>query len=87
MTISVWEAFFMLVILKIPLLYLGAVVWWAVRAEPGSTGGGEEVGVPAPLTPCGWDEWRRRRARPRGRGPLQPYGGPPRVARAPTPVR
>lgn len=81
MTISVWEAFFMLVILKIPILYLGAVVWWAVRAEPGAAGGGEEVGVPAPLTPCGWDEWRRRRPpRPR-RGPLQPYGGPTRVAR------
>ena len=31
---SVWEAIFMLVVLKIPLVYLGAVVWWAVRAEP-----------------------------------------------------
>ena len=24
----------MLVILKIPVIYLGLVVWWAVRAEP-----------------------------------------------------
>ena len=24
----------MLVVLKIPLVYLGVVVWWAVRAEP-----------------------------------------------------
>ena len=24
----------MLVILKIPVIYLGAVVWWAIRAKP-----------------------------------------------------
>ena len=33
-SVSVWEALFMLVVLKIPLVYLGAVVWWAIRAEP-----------------------------------------------------
>ena len=30
----VWEAVFMLLVLKIPLVYLGFVVWWAIRAEP-----------------------------------------------------
>ena len=30
----VWEIVFMLVLLKIPLVYLCAVVWWAIRAEP-----------------------------------------------------
>jgi hypothetical protein len=30
----VWEAIFMLLVLKIPLVYLGFVVWWAIRAEP-----------------------------------------------------
>src|SRR5918912_275783 len=30
----VWELVFMMVILKIPILYLCAVVWWAIRAEP-----------------------------------------------------
>src|SRR5262245_22231213 len=54
--VSVWEAIFMLVVLKIPMVYLGAVVWWAIRAEPragdGADGGD---GAPAfvPLTPCG----------------------------------
>ena len=30
----IWELVFMLVILKIPVVYLCWVVWWAVRAEP-----------------------------------------------------
>jgi hypothetical protein len=30
----VWEVVFMLVVLKIPIVYLCLVVWWAVRAEP-----------------------------------------------------
>ena len=29
-----WEAVFLLLVLKIPLVYLGVVVWWAIRAEP-----------------------------------------------------
>ena len=48
-----WEAIFMLLVLKIPVIYLSVVVWYAVRAEPEATAGGEEVGVLAPLTPCG----------------------------------
>ena len=73
---SVWEAIFMLVILKIPLIYLGSVVWWAVRAEPNPAGGGDEAGVrAAPLTPCNWDDWRRSRARTRSRRPIRPSGG------------
>ena len=60
----------MLVVLKIPIVYLSVVVWWAVRAEPEAPGDGDEVGVLAPLTPCGWSEWKRtRRPRP-GRGPV-----------------
>jgi hypothetical protein len=30
----VWEAVFFLVLLKIPVVYLGFVVWWAIREEP-----------------------------------------------------
>ena len=30
----VWEIVFMLVILKIPIVYLCVVVWWAIKAEP-----------------------------------------------------
>ena len=29
-----WEAVFLLLILKIPLIYMCLVVWWAIRAEP-----------------------------------------------------
>jgi hypothetical protein len=77
-SVSAWEAIFMLVILKIPLVYLAVVVWWAVRAEPGAADGGDEVGVVAPLEPCNWDDWRRRRAR-RARGPIRPRGVRPPV--------
>jgi hypothetical protein len=70
---SAWEAIFMLVVLKIPLVYLGVVVWWAIRAEPVSGEGGDEVRVPVPLTPCGWEDWKRRR---HGTRRLRPSGGP-----------
>jgi hypothetical protein len=71
-SVSVWEAIFMLVVLKIPVIYLATVVWWAVRAEPEPAAGGDEVGVLAPLTPCGWDDWKRRRPTRPGRGPVRP---------------
>ena len=80
-TVSVWEAIFMLVVLKIPLVYLGIVVWWAVRAEPVPGHGGDEADVPAPLAPCGWDEWRRRRMR-RASGSIRPSGRLLRQTRA-----
>jgi hypothetical protein len=72
-SVTVWEAIFMLVVLKIPVIYLGSVVWYAVRAEPEPAGGGgDEAGVLAPLTPCGWDDWKRRRPTPYGYGPRRP---------------
>lgn len=30
----VWEAVFLLLVLKIPVVYLCLVVWWAIRSEP-----------------------------------------------------
>ncbi len=60
----------MLVILKIPMVYLGVVVWWAIRAEPQPGGGSEPARAFVPLTPCGWDDWRRRRSS--SRRPLRP---------------
>ena len=61
----------MLLVLKIPVVYLAAVVWWAVRAQPETPMGGDDVCTLAPLTPCGWDDWKRRRSRP-GRRPVAP---------------
>jgi hypothetical protein len=73
----------MLGVLKIPMIYLGVVVWWALRAEPRIEGGADEAPVLAPLTPCGWDEWKRRRPARAGRRPMRPVGtGPPARARA-----
>ena len=72
----------MLVILKIPMIYLAIVVLWAVRAEPEVAHGGDEIGVLTPLEPCSWSDLRRSRAvRPRG-GPVRPRG-----TRAPGRVR
>ena len=79
---SAWEAIFMLVILKIPVIYLAVVVLWAIRAEPEAPGGTDEVGVLTPPEPCSWSDWQRRRGvRPR-RGPVRPRG-----SRAPGRVR
>jgi hypothetical protein len=70
----IWEIVFMLVILKIPVVYLCWVVWWAVRAEPTPLeGAGRLTPVPAPRAPeC---DWRRRRAALLRRGPLPRGGG------------
>jgi hypothetical protein len=73
-----WEVFFMLVILKIPVVYLCAVVWWAIRAEPDPLEGAARL---APVQPAPECDWRRRHSvRVPRRGPL-PRGGI-RVGRA-----
>ncbi len=69
-----WEAIFMLLILKIPMIYLAIVVLWAVRAEPEVADGGDEVGVLAPVAPCSWNDRQRRRAQRPSRGPVRPRG-------------
>ncbi len=55
----------MLVILKIPVAYVGWVVWWAIKAEPelGTEGGTEGVN---------WHPWRR--PSPSG-SPVRPHRG------------
>jgi hypothetical protein len=77
-----WEVIFMLVILKIPVAYLCAVVWWAIRAEPLPPEGAGVVaslGPPSEPAPC---EWRRtlRRRQARSLRPRHPRGGRGRVA-------
>ena len=67
----------MLVILKIPVVYLCAVVWWAIRAEPQPL---EGAGRLAPL-PAGPEcDWRHRYGRRLRRGPVPRGGG--RLARS-----
>ena len=73
----------MLVVLKIPVVYLCIVVWWAIRAEPRPLEGAGRV---APLDPAPGCDWRTRRARLLRRGPVPRGGGragrPARVAYA-----
>jgi hypothetical protein len=74
----VWELVFMLVILKIPVVYLCSVVWWAIRAEPEPLEGAARLAtLSPPPEPC---DWRSRRSALLRRGPL-PRGGR-RVAHA-----
>lgn len=63
----------MLVVLKIPVVYLCAVVWWAIRAEPQPL---EGAGRLAPLpgdAPCGWRRTRGRLVGPRGPRPRRSF--------------
>lgn len=59
----------MLVILKIPVVYLCGVVWWAIRAEPHPL---EGAGAPASLGPAPTLDpgcpWRAAPRRPSPRG-------------------
>jgi hypothetical protein len=79
---SVWEIVFLVVILKIPMVYLCAVVYYAIKAEPRPSAG---AGVTAKLGPDDSGPGLRRRHRPSGLRP-RPHGGPrrtyPRTARA-----
>jgi hypothetical protein len=71
-----WEIVFMMVVLKIPVVYLCAVVWWAIKAEPlpgegtAAAGGDEEPDGPRPW----WLPPRRRRT-------PGPHGAPVRRSR------
>jgi hypothetical protein len=76
----VWEFVFMMVILKIPIVYLCLVVYWAVRAEP----------KPPELAPTRVAAGPEPRApwapRPRRPGPRRgPERMPARARRAPVP--
>jgi len=75
----VWEFVFMMVILKIPIAYLGCVVYWAVKAEPRPPEPAVlRAGLSEPREP-----WTPRTRVPRPR----PHGSTGRrVARASRPV-
>ena len=66
----------MMVILKIPIIYLCAVVWYACRAEPEPPETVQNVAVPTEPEPPA--PWFLRRVL--GRGPRRPgpRGTPPR---------
>ena len=82
---GVWELVFLMVILKIPILYLCGVVYYAIKAEPRP---GEGAGVTARLGPdvdpgSGRHPLRSRRFVPRPHGgPTRTYPRLPRTAHA-----
>jgi hypothetical protein len=76
---TLFEVLFMMVILKIPIVYLCAVVWYACRAEPlppEPVARLVESPEPEPKTP-----WESRRALRSRRPRPGPHGGPPRRSR------
>lgn len=62
----VFELVFMLVLLKIPLVYLCLVVWWAIRAEPRDDRPAEAVRVSDTQPPHA--DWSRAPRRGSGSG-------------------
>ena len=66
--LRMWELIFMVLILKIPVVYVCWVVWWAIKAEPAAGAEGESAHE------VNWRPWRRPdgsrpRPRPRRGGP------------------
>ena len=75
----VWEAIFLLAVLKIPVIYVCCVAWWAIRAEPRPYDGLEPAVVLSPPDTDprpGARRWSRSRP-PSGRGP---HGRPVRTS-------
>ncbi|MFN2629250.1 MAG: hypothetical protein ABR569_11525 [Gaiellaceae bacterium] len=69
---SIWEIVFLMVILKIPIVYLCWVIWWAVKAEPRPEEGAAIQVVVGQNRPRGGPRRPRRPLRP------SPRGGPSR---------
>jgi hypothetical protein len=70
-----WELIFMMLILKIPIVYLGLVVYWAVKAEPRPPEPAllPVLPEPGPDQPSRWAA-RRPPRRPSRGGPHTPRG-------------
>ena len=78
----VWEFIFMMLILKIPIVYLCLVVYWAVKSEPRPP---EPALLPAVRELEPRPPWRRpdrpRRPRPGPHGsPVRSFARPSRAA-------
>ena len=80
---SVWEIVFLMVILKIPIVYLCTIVYYAIKAKPVPPAGASTTAKLGPEDePGGWRyRTSARRARPHG-GPSRTYPRTPRPAHA-----
>jgi hypothetical protein len=72
-----WELLFMMLILKIPIVYLGLVVYWAIKAEPRPPEPAllPVMPEPRPDQPSAWVARGRPPRRPSRGGPHTPRGG------------
>jgi hypothetical protein len=81
---GVWELVFLMVILKIPIVYLLGVIWYAIKAKPLPPAGAGVVAQFGPdPEPSGWGRLHPRRftRRPHG-GPTRTYPRTPHAAAA-----
>lgn len=79
---TLWELLFLMVILKIPIVYLCSVVYYAIKAEPKPEEGAAMTATIGPEdSGPGVRRARIRPRRPRG-GPVRTYPRTPRAARA-----
>jgi hypothetical protein len=70
-----WELIFLMFLMKIPIVYLCAVVWWAVKAEPRPEEGAALLAEVEPEPPPRYSHrFRSRPRRPRN----GPHGSPVR---------
>jgi hypothetical protein len=79
---SVWEIVFLMVILKIPIVYLCAVVYWAIKAEPQPGEGAGITAVAGPEADGGRSKRRRRFPRPPHGRPARSYPRTPQPSLA-----
>jgi hypothetical protein len=81
---SVWELVFLMVILKIPIVYLCSIVVYAIRAEPDpEEGAAVTARIGSDDSGPRWSPGRQRRFRPRPHGgPTRTYARTPRTALA-----
>lgn len=72
-----WELIFLMLIMKIPIAYLGFVVYWAIKSEPRPEAGAAVHAVIDPDAGTG----PRRRRQPRRPRPFRggPHGAPLRT--------
>ena len=72
---TVWEVVFLMVILKIPIVYLCFVIYYAIKATPRPEEGAAVTARLGPDSgpPTGWRRLHPRRFRP------GPHGGPTRT--------
>ena len=82
-----WTIIFLMVILKLPMLYIGAVIYYAIKAEPPRPHEVQTL-VPDEL-PSPWKPWQsytynRRRPRPSHGGPTRRAHRNARVTRTRT---